>query len=505
MSLTAGLNRSRTRNPEKLAIVFGEQTWTYAEFDEITDYIAGNLLAAGLKPRDRIAFHLLNGPELAMGYIGCLKAGCIAVPINTRLKGPEIDYILRHSGSACYVGEPDLYAETAISFTAIHVLELCYLTGDPQDNRTRAFDDLLHPAACLSSLPEIAPEQVAAILYTSGTTARPKGVTHSHESLAQTARAMRHMRLDEDQVAVVMSSMAHMVGFGMVFLSGLLNGATIVITRPFDFENVLRAFAHWSCTYAVGLPVMFHGLLQAFAEEPQDVASGRFYFCGGDSVSPALQKAFQHILSTICEVYGATEIAPAAWNRPGHVQVGSIGKPGEGVAFRLVDSGGLDVKPGEVGEICIQGPHLMTGYWQDRDATTAAIRNGWFYTGDLASCDSDGFYWFAGRKKEIIIRGGSNISPQEVEAVLYQHPSVAEVGVVGRPDHLWGETVVAFVVLRSGQIVTEAELIEFARERLADYKTPESIVFRTELPKGPTGKIQRRALRQKEGVFAPLV
>jgi long-chain acyl-CoA synthetase len=167
-----------------------------------------------------------------------------------------------------------------------------------------------------------------------------------------------------------------------------------------------------------------------------------------------------------------------------------------------VDSDGRDVRPGDVGEICVQGPHLMTGYWQDLDASQAAIRDGSFHTGDLASCDADGFYWFAGRKKEIIIRGGSNISPQEVEAVLYQHPAVAEAGVVGLPNHLWGEVVVAFVSLRTGQAVTEAELIAFARERLADYKTPESIIFRTELPKGPTGKIQRRALREEERALA---
>jgi long-chain acyl-CoA synthetase len=254
----------------------------------------------------------------------------------------------------------------------------------------------------------------------------------------------------------------------------------------------------------MGLPVMFHGLLQAYTEAPPDVTSGRFYFCGGDSVPPTLQEAFQPVLGTICEAYGMTELAPASWNRPGDVRVGSIGRPGDGIEFRLVDSDGRDVKPGEVGEICFRGPHLMTGYWQDPDATRAAIRDGWFHTGDLASCDADGFYWFAGRKKEIIIRGGSNISPQEVEAVLYQHPAVSEVGVVGRPDHLWGEIVVAFVVLRSGQIATEAELIAFARERLADYKTPESVIFQTELPKSPTGKIQRRALRAEERAFAPM-
>jgi long-chain acyl-CoA synthetase len=146
----------------------------------------------------------------------------------------------------------------------------------------------------------------------------------------------------------------------------------------------------------------------------------------------------------------------------------------------------------------------MIGYWQEPDATAAAVRNGWFHTGDLASCDADGVYWFAGRKKEIIIRGGSNVSPQEVEAVLYQHPAVREVGVVGRRDDVWGEVVVAFVVLRSGQPVTEAKLIDFARKRLADYKTPERVIFRDELPKGPTGKIQRRALRAEVHAFAPM-
>jgi long-chain acyl-CoA synthetase len=295
-----------------------------------------------------------------------------------------------------------------------------------------------------------------------------------------------------------------MVGFGMAFLSGLLNGATVVITKPFDFTSVLEAYGRWGCTYTVGLPMMFHGLLQTQTEMPHDMASGRFYFCGGDSLSPALQDAFQAAIGPVCEAYGTTEIAPVAWNRPGHARVGSIGRPGEGVAIRLVDFDGRDVKSGDVGEICVQAPHLMIGYWQDPEATAAVVRNGCFHTGDLASCDKDGFYWFAGRRKEIIIRGGSNISPQEVEAVLYQHPAVGEAGVVGRPDHIWGAVVVAFVVLRSGQAVTEAELIAFARERLADYKTPENVIFRDELPKGPTGKIQRRALAREEHAFAPL-
>lgn len=498
MNIPAALNRSRTRTPQKPAIVFGEQSWSYAEFDELTDTVARNLLIAGLEPGDRIAFHLLNGPELALGYLGCLKAGAVAVPINTRLKGPEIDYILRHSGSACYIGQPELYHEVEGSCPAIDLLELRYLAGDLPDVQANSFTDLLRATAESFSLPEICSDQVATILYTSGTTAKPKGVMHSHESLAQTANTMRQMGLEQDQIAVVISSMTHMIGFGMIFLSGLLNGASVVITRPFDFKNNLQAIACRRGTYMLGLPVMFRGLVQAQNEVKSDVTSGRFYFCGGDSVPSALQDAFESAFGPVCEVYGTTEIAPAAWNRPGQAKIGSIGLPGDGTAFRLVDSKGSDVTPGNVGEICIKGPHLMVGYWQDPEATAAALRNGWFHSGDLARRDEDGIYWFAGRKKEIIIRGGSNISPQEVEAVLYQHPAVSEVGVVGRRDNVWGEVVIAFVVLQSGHTVTEAELLTFARERLADYKTPECIVFSEELPKGSTGKILRRALSQEE-------
>jgi long-chain acyl-CoA synthetase len=308
---------------------------------------------------------------------------------------------------------------------------------------------------------------------------------------------MRQMGLDEDQVVLVMSSMAHMIGFEMLFLSALINGATTVITRPFECLSALSAYAHWGCTYTLALPVMFKLLVETQLQAQRNVTSGRFFFCGGDCVSPALQEVFQRSFAPICEVYGATEIAPICWNRPGDVRVGSIGKPGDGVAIRLVDSSGCDVEPGEVGEIWLQGPHMMRGYWQDAEATAGALRNGWFRTGDLAHRDDDGFYWFAGRKKEIIVRGGSNISPQEVEAVLYEHPAVEEVAVVGHPDAVWGEGVVAHVVLQAGQRLGGSELIAFARSRLADYKVPDTVVFQSELPKGPTGKLQRRVLREE--------
>lgn len=490
MSITTAFKRSRDRTPARIAVASGEDSWTYAEFDRLTDHIAINLLSAGMEPGDRVAIHLLNGPEVALSQVGCLKAGAVVVPINTRLKGREIDYILRHSGSAMYIGQPELYGETAPSCPAVGALPR-YLTAGAASRGIKPFSDLCAAPPRSAQLPAFTADQPAAILYTSGTTANPKGAVHTHRTLLETANAMRRMRLDEDQTVLIISSMAHAIGFGMLFLSALVNGAPVVITRPFESDSSLDAFARWKCTYTLGLPIMFECLLRAQTAAPRKVASGRFFFCGGDSVAPALQDAFRPVFGPVCEVYGLTEVTPVSWVRPGDLRVGSIGKPDDGIELRLIDAEGVPVTSGTVGEICIKAPHLMAGYWQDAESG-----NEWFHTGDLARADADGFYWFSGRKKEIIVRGGTNISPQEVEAVLYEHPAVAEAAVVGRPHAYWKETVVAHVALRPGTRLDEQELIAFVKERLADYKTPEAVVFHSELPKGPTGKLQRRALRE---------
>ncbi len=499
--LTPAFQISADRNPGKTAIAFGADAWTFSEFHRLSGNIAQNLAAAGAEPGDRVALHMLNGPELALAIAGCLKGGFIVVPINARLKGREIDYILRHSGSAFYIGEPQLYEDIAHSCPALEELTALYLAGRP-GQAGRPFDELLRTSGRNGSLGDIPAEQTAAIMYTSGTTAHPKGVVHTHGTLFETTRAMHGMQLDEDQVVVVTSSMAHLVGFGMCFLSALAKGATTVITRPLDFDGALNAFERWHGTYTMTLPVVLQCLLARQMQAPRDLSSARYFFCGGDSVTPALQHAFARSIAPICEVYGATEITPATWNRPGEVRIGSIGKPGNGIEFHLAGAQGFEGRPGCAGEICIRGPHLATGYWQEPEATHAVFQNGWFRSGDLATRDAQGFYWFTGRKKEIIIRGGSNVSPQEVEAALCEHSAVAEAGVVGRKDPLWGEVVIAHVALRHGRQIEEQELIAFVRERLADYKTPAAIIFHSELPKGATGKIQRRALRDKEVLIA---
>jgi long-chain acyl-CoA synthetase len=495
VSIGERLKEWRHRYPAKIAVAYGSQSWTYSEFDDETDKLAENLLAAGLRPGDRIAIHLLNGPEIAFLIFGCFKAGCVAVPVNTRLKGREVNYVVQHSGASCYVSEPDLYATVAESCPAIRNIRLRYMATDCCPEAFRPFSDLLVPSK-QDQLPTVSSSALALILYTSGTTAEPKGVMHSHSSLWGLAAGMSAMMLDENQVVLIMSSMTHVAAFAAFFVSPLILGATTVITRPMDFDAALDAFARWKVTYSGAFPVVLQGILARQLSAPRDVSSGRTFLCGGDSVSPTLQLAFGEQFQPVCETYGATELVPAIWNGPQPSKTGSLGKPVRGVDVRLVDFEGNDIACGQVGEIWLRGPQVMQGYWQDPDETARALEGGWFHTGDLARQDSDGDYWFAGRKKEIIVHGGSNISPQEIECVLCEHPAVQEAGVVGRSDAIWGESVIAHVALRVGHSATAADLIAFARSRLAEYKVPEAVEFHRELPKGLTGKISRRTLRE---------
>ena len=427
-------------------------------------------------------------------------------PINTRLKGREIRYILCHSEATGYIGHPSFYPELIELRKELPQLRRCFVTGDlPFGDGDAPFNGLLQPLPRPVSLSEIAAGDTAVIIYTSGTTARPKGVTHSHATILEIVHATRGLELDENQITVATSSMAHMLGFAMTFLGALLNGATVVLLPEIEPHAVLQAFEQHRCTHMLGLPTFFQAVAQAQSAAPRDVSSARYFFCGGAKVSASLQDAFERVMGRgVCEAYGSTETVPVSYNRTGRARVGSIGQAADCVRIRLLDHAGREVAPRQVGEICVQSPTLMTGYWRDEEATAAAIRNGWFHTGDLARCDAEGYYWFVGRTKQIIIRGGSNISPQEIESALLEHPMVVEAAVIGRPDRVWGEVVVAYVVVGKGQCPLKEELIQFAGARLAAFKTPVDIVFRDSLPKNATGKLDRRLLREAELTANPL-
>ena len=485
MSLASLLCDAASRVPNKPALYIKDRVFTYAELDGEAQRLARRLVACGAKPGDRVALHMQNGAEIAIAYFACFLAGAIAVPINARMKGPEIEYMLEHSGSSIYVGQKGVALEEINSrLPCIRQLFLDHLK----------LEDRLNVLSAIT-LPPVQEDDPAVILYTSGSTARPKGVVHSHRSLLNAARGLW---IESDDVIMIVMSMAHSVALAML-LAGTAAGATSVVVRQFEADPVLDAIACCRATYMIGMPIMYRALTAAQAVQPRDITSMRLWLASGDTTPSALQSNFsRHVGLPLHEIFGATEtgVIAANWGC-GAKQVGSFGRVALGVDLAVIDANGDPVSFGTKGEMIVRSRANMIGYWNDPIATAAALVNGWFYTGDLVSQDPDGHLWFRGRKREIIVRGGANVSPQEVEEIFYQHGVVREAGVVGAIDPIWGERVVAFVSRQPGQAVTSEELIAFVAKRLAAYKVPKEVVFLEDLPKSAAGKVNRRALRER--------
>ena len=471
------------QKPDQTAFTCGDSTISWLALDEASTGLAGWFLDQGLKPGDRVAVCSLNSIALVQVYLGLFKAGLIAVPINTRLKPDEIRYILGHAGPRMAFCEPSLAPLLEQAGAAFPIFG--------------RLPDLAFAKADSPDLPAIGPDSLALIAYTSGTTARPKGVAHTQGGLCQKGlKGLRISRHVSNQVCLVFLPMMHVSGIWSLAMAVCDGHATVLLPR-FEPAAALDAIEQFGCTTLGGLPTMLLAMVEEQARKPRRVATLRAAFGGGDAVSPALQTRFKEIFGIeLLEIYAMTEMCAMSANIPGACREGSIGLPLEGIDVRLVDAEGRDVALGEIGEIVVRGSSLCVGYWNDPEATRAAMGSGWLHTGDLGARDADGFIWFKGRKKQIIIRAGSNISPQEVEDALCRHPAVLDAGVIGVPDPVTIERVAAFVVLREGHTASADELCAFARQHIADYKAPEEIHFLNELPKNPVGKVQRRALKE---------
>jgi long-chain acyl-CoA synthetase len=487
MNLGDSLNASVTRDPQKTAVILGDERLSYEQLKHSSESLARWLLARGCKSGDRIALHWPNSIEMVKLLFACLKAGMIAVPVNVRLKAPEVAYIIEHSKAAICFAHPQLVSVTE---------QACQNGATPQ--LLSSLPDVKDENADFT-LPKVDADKSALILYTSGTTARPKGATHTHRTLLENLGIICGAAPDSLQTSLVITQMTHVAAVCFVLLPAIVTGATCVLVPSFDAGLVLDMIERFQCTYTLGLPVMAQSLVEEQGRNPRRVHSLRTFFAGGDSVPTMVQQRFQSLFGIpLREAYGMTETGLSLGNPADFIRPGSLGKPADGVDVRVVDSRGVEVPEGQTGEIAVRSPANCTGYWDDPAATQDTLRGGWLHTGDLAHRDADGYFWFDGRKKEIIVRDGLNISPQEVEEVLYDHAAVLEVAAIGAPDPLpaRGEQVVAFVSLREGMVATESELKAYASERLADFKVPAKIIFSESLPKGITGKIQRRALKE---------
>jgi len=505
------LRETHERQPDKLALTFGDQQWTYTELDEVTDRVGAGLAAAGVHANDRVAFWMPNCPELFFSYLACFKIGAIAVPLNHRYKLPEARYAIEHSGATTLILHTDKLPEISALPLAELGLARGFLVagsrgaqGDTaicRGTELRRFAELLETAEKLPA-PTFGPRQLATIIYTSGTTSRPKGVVQSQESLWNCARIQTaSMQFTAEDVLLVTTSASHCAAtFGFLFPNLFAGGVSVLLDAPTPAE-VAAAITRRRVTRCQMLPPELLDLVEYLEEHPTDVSSLRSVQCGGDVVPRDTLDRFRAVVGfDVSELVGMTETITYCANPPfGEKRLGSVGLPAVDTEIKIIDPHGNELPRGETGEIHVRSGSNMVGYWNDTLNTVATICDGWVATGDLGRIDNEGYLWFVGRQKEIIIRGGSNISPLEVEEVIDQHPSVHNSGVVGFADRRLGQVVVAYVSLRHGATSTpdEAELRKFVAERLAAYKTPERFFLLEELPLGPTGKVDRRELHRR--------
>ena len=499
MTLRTALTEGAQTFPDRQWISCDDHTWSYADGDRITDRLAKGLVAAGIRRGDRVALLFGNGPEIVFSYYACFKIGAIAVPLNIRFAPPELAYALGHCGAKLLLGQEELCRAVMPFMPQLPHLEAVHVVGDILGG-AGGFEALFadgedEPAV----LPAVEDSHIAVLLYTSGTTAKPKGVIHTHAGLVQMVENF-YDAIGKDMLArsVVSMPMYHMGGFSFV-VCVTQAGASMWTLRCFDPERVLQLLQQSRATLSSGLPLQVKMLVDHPKAAEFDLGGLESYLCGGDYVQADLQARFLALFGApLDEICGMTEvyytIQPVV---RGDRKPGTIGKPYGDVRIALLNPDGEPVREGEVGEFVVRSASMSPGYWNDPVSTAATIRDGWLWTGDLGRRDADGFYRFEGRSKDVIIRGGSNISPGEVEDVLIAHPAVAEVGVVGAPDPDLGQVVQAYVALWPGAQVTEPELLAWAGERIAAYKVPERVVVMDILPKGLTGKIDRKALRER--------
>jgi len=507
VNLTSLLERSAAAHPDRTAVVLGSARLSYTSLESMASAVASMLASCGIGRGDRVALSCPNLPYFPIIYFGILKTGAAVVPLNVLLKPGEIAYHLRDSGAVAYFafeGTAELpigdMAKTAFEEVA-QCHDLFVIGSDP----AAAMPWI---QGCGSPFPAVVsdPDDTAVILYTSGTTGQPKGAELRHRNLCDNALVgERLFGADTSRPDTYLCALPlfHAFGQSVTQNTAIAFGGTMVLLPRFDPAAAIALMLRESVTFFAGVPTMYWALLNALpdAETAARLAGTlRVATSGGSALSAEIHRRFQEQFGiTILEGYGLSETSPvASFARFGEApRVGSIGVPIPGVEMKLIDADWNDLPDGDpdlVGEIAIKGHNVMKGYLGRPDATQAALRDGWFRTGDLARKDSDGFYYIVDRAKDLIIRGGFNVYPREVEELLMTHPAVSLAAVVGVPDDGLGEEVKAFVILNPGFEVTADQLRDWSKERLAAYKYPRTVELVSSMPMTPTGKILKRSL-----------
>ena len=485
--------------PDQTAMVSAETEVSWRELEERSSGLARAYLDLGLEPGDRIASLMPNRIALVVHYLACFTAGLVVTPLNYRYTHREIDHALEVSGAKGLLAHGERGEDLAAS-ELVAKLPLGTISYDEAGfDAAHRFEDLVETEPGDAELPAPQLQDPAAIFFTSGSTGPAKGVTHSHETLRwMMASAIAAFELSGEDVFLPGSSMSH-IGSFLWALSALSVGARVVVARSFDAHELLPLLREHKPTVLAMIPAALAALIRDHDVTHDDFASLRICRAGADSVSTELLSEFAALAGfPIDEGYGMTEVGIATLNPPaGPIKQGSIGPPVGGFAISLRDEDGAQVEEADtVGRVWIRTRSRMVGYWEAPEATAEILREGWLDSGDLARADEDGYLWFFGRKKQVIVHDGSNVSPLEVEGALLDHPAVALAGVVGVHDTVHGENVRAYVTLRpDAERPSSADLIVHCRDRVG-YKAPEEVIVLDEMPLNPTGKIDRVGLKR---------
>jgi long-chain acyl-CoA synthetase len=490
-NLATTLTQTTAAFPDHPAVRLDERVLCYRDLDEATARTASWLLGRGIAAGDRVCLMLPNMPEFAELYYGILRAGAVVVPMNPLLKAREVEYFLTDSGAKLLLAArvaSDQAAEGARrAGTDLMIIE-------PTDLAAMLARQAPEPAVA-----DRAPSDTAVILYTSGTTGQPKGAELTHANLHSNIEITRSTLLELRPDDVVLGALPLFHSFGQVVGMGcaIATGACLTLLPRFDPGHALEIIKRDQVTVLPGVPTMYAAILHSAAGSAADVASLRLCVSGGAAMPVELLRAFEAEFGCmILEGYGLSETSPvASFNHPDRARKpGTIGQAIAGVEMRVQDDAGVPLPPGEIGEIAIRGHNVMKGYWRRPEETAEVMTGGWFCTGDLGRMDGEGYFSIVDRKKDMVIRGGLNVYPREIEEVLYEHPAVAEAAVIGVPDEALGEEVAALVTLKPGSAASPDELRGHVKGQLAAYKYPRYVWIVDSLPHGDTGKILKRAI-----------
>lgn len=499
------LRRTAARDPSKIAIRCGQVEWTYAQFDRLCDQFAAGLASRGIVLGDRVAVLARNSHAWAVVRFALARLGAVLVPVNFMLNATEIAYILRHSGARMLCVDSELAAvgsqACATDTDVENVVELPAENRPLTSSNLLRFEDLLLPSPPPSV--EVVGHSLAQIVYTSGTESQPKGAMLTHEAvICEYVSCLVDAEITHTDLILHALPLYHCAQLDVFLGPGVYVGATHVITAHPTSDNLLRLIEEHRITSFFAPPTVWISLLRSPLFDRCDLSSLAKGYYGASIMPVEVLREIQSRLPNVrlWNLYGQTEIAPLASVLKPEDQLrkpGSAGRAALNVEMRVIDDDGHDVAPGETGEIVHRSPQLLSGYFRDDEKTAAAFSGDWFHSGDLGTIDSEGYVTVVDRKKDIIKSGGENVASREVEEVLYGLTQISEVAVIGLPDARWVEAVTAVVVLRDGHSMSEQDVIGHCAARLAKFKVPKRIIFATQLPKNPSGKLLKRELRQR--------